>query len=137
MSISSYAQANFFVFANSGVCLTGEVYLAAEGRLEQTDQLRCDARAACLPVEGRTAWSAGLVRPGIGGGITLTKSPDELTILEIVNAVEPIQRITTCPLGMSRTASISVLFTSGSITLWQWSKKRLGYNAGRLLAEPT
>lgn len=38
---------------------------------------------------------------GIGGGITLVKPPDSLTILEVVNAVEPIQRIRTCPLGLA------------------------------------
>lgn len=37
---------------------------------------------------------------GIGGGITLAKTPDALTILEVVNAVEPIARIQTCPLGL-------------------------------------
>jgi Rrf2 family nitric oxide-sensitive transcriptional repressor len=38
---------------------------------------------------------------GIGGGITLVKSPSELTILEVVNAVEPIGRIRECPLGLT------------------------------------
>ncbi|HUE73113.1 MAG TPA: Rrf2 family transcriptional regulator [Pirellulaceae bacterium] len=38
---------------------------------------------------------------GIGGGMTLTKSPAEVTILEVVNAVDPIQRIRTCPLGLA------------------------------------
>lgn len=37
---------------------------------------------------------------GVGGGITLVKTPDQLTILEVVNAVEPIQRIRSCPLGL-------------------------------------
>jgi Rrf2 family protein len=37
---------------------------------------------------------------GVGGGITLVKTPRELTILEVVNAVEPIRRIQTCPLGL-------------------------------------
>jgi Rrf2 family nitric oxide-sensitive transcriptional repressor len=37
---------------------------------------------------------------GIGGGMTLVKTPAELTILEVVNAVEPIGRIHTCPLGL-------------------------------------
>lgn len=37
---------------------------------------------------------------GIGGGITLAKPAEELTILEVVNAVEPIERIKTCPLGL-------------------------------------
>lgn len=46
---------------------------------------------------------AGLVqsRRGIGGGMVLTKRPEELTILEVVNAVEPIARIRTCPLGLA------------------------------------
>lgn len=37
---------------------------------------------------------------GIGGGVTLCKPPADLTILEVVNAVEPIERIHTCPLGL-------------------------------------
>ena len=37
---------------------------------------------------------------GAGGGMTLAKPPADLTILEVVNAVEPIQRIKTCPLGL-------------------------------------
>ena len=37
---------------------------------------------------------------GIGGGVSLAVSPEELSILEVVNAVEPIERITTCPLGL-------------------------------------
>ena len=37
---------------------------------------------------------------GIGGGMTLVKQPAELTILEVVNAVEPIERILTCPLNL-------------------------------------
>jgi len=38
---------------------------------------------------------------GVGGGITLVKPPAGLTILEVVNAVEPIQRIKACPLGLA------------------------------------
>ena len=38
---------------------------------------------------------------GIGGGMTLTKPPSQLTILEVVNAVEPIRRIRSCPLGLA------------------------------------
>ncbi len=38
---------------------------------------------------------------GVGGGVTLTRSPDEISILDVVQAVDPIQRITTCPLGLN------------------------------------
>lgn len=48
---------------------------------------------------------AGIVRSqrGVGGGVMLTRPPAELTILEVVNAVEPttLKRITTCPLGLA------------------------------------
>jgi len=33
--------------------------------------------------------------------MVLLKSPSDLTILEVVNAVEPIGRIRTCPLGLT------------------------------------
>jgi Rrf2 family protein len=38
---------------------------------------------------------------GLGGGISLAKPPAEMTILEIVNAVDPVERITTCPLKLA------------------------------------
>ncbi len=46
---------------------------------------------------------AGIVRSqrGIGGGMSLVKIPSELTILEVVNAVDPINRIKTCPLDLA------------------------------------
>jgi Rrf2 family protein len=46
---------------------------------------------------------AGIIHSqrGIGGGVALAKKPADLTILEVVNAVEPIRRITTCPLGLA------------------------------------
>jgi Rrf2 family transcriptional regulator, nitric oxide-sensitive transcriptional repressor len=45
---------------------------------------------------------AGLVRSqrGLGGGFILTKPAKKINILEIMNAVDPIQRIQTCPLGL-------------------------------------
>jgi Rrf2 family nitric oxide-sensitive transcriptional repressor len=42
-----------------------------------------------------------LSKRGLGGGMILTKSPSDLTILEVVNAVEPIRRIQECPLGLA------------------------------------
>lgn len=37
---------------------------------------------------------------GVKGGVLLARSLDELTMLDVVNAVDPIQRIHTCPLGL-------------------------------------
>jgi Rrf2 family protein len=46
---------------------------------------------------------AGIVnsRRGLHGGFELARSPKELTIWDIVEAVEPIQRIRKCPLRIS------------------------------------
>jgi Rrf2 family nitric oxide-sensitive transcriptional repressor len=45
---------------------------------------------------------AGLVvsQRGLHGGFTLLRSPKDLTILDVVQAVDPILRITTCPLNL-------------------------------------
>jgi len=82
------------------------VHLAAEapnGRT--TDQISLATRVprAYLSKVLQSLVRAGVVHSqrGIGGGMTLSKPADELTILEVVNAVEPIQRIRTCPLGLS------------------------------------
>lgn len=39
-------------------------------------------------------------RSGPGGGYELLHSPSELTILAVINAVSPLERIRQCPLGI-------------------------------------
>lgn len=38
---------------------------------------------------------------GLGGGVSLQRNPREVTILEVINAVDPIVRITKCPLEIA------------------------------------
>ncbi|MCA9157975.1 MAG: Rrf2 family transcriptional regulator [Planctomycetales bacterium] len=40
-------------------------------------------------------------RRGVGGGFHLIRDIDELTVLEVINAVDPIVRITACPLDLT------------------------------------
>ena len=40
-------------------------------------------------------------RSGPGGGYTLLRSPDNITILDVVNAVAPLERIHHCPLALN------------------------------------
>jgi len=46
---------------------------------------------------------AGLVEAqrGKNGGFCLASTPDNLTILDVINAVEPVRRIRSCPLGLA------------------------------------
>lgn len=85
--------------------LRAVVYLAGQSpQPRTTDQV---ARATRVPKAYLSKVLQGLVRAGvvhsqrgIGGGMGLVKPPAELTILEVVNAVEPIGRIRSCPLGL-------------------------------------
>ncbi|MEP6755766.1 MAG: Rrf2 family transcriptional regulator [Chthonomonadales bacterium] len=63
--------------------------------------------ATLVPVHYLSKVLQNLVRGGIlqtqrglHGGCLLLKSPEELTIFEIVDAVDPLKRIRTCPLGI-------------------------------------
>jgi len=40
-------------------------------------------------------------RPGPGGGYSLQKDASEISILDVVNAVSPLERIRHCPLGLA------------------------------------
>jgi Rrf2 family transcriptional regulator, nitric oxide-sensitive transcriptional repressor len=82
------------------------VHLASRSPDAQTtDQI---AAATRVPRAYLSKVIQGLARGGIvqsqrglGGGVTLCVTPDALTILQVVNAVEPIERIRTCPLGLA------------------------------------
>lgn len=86
--------------------LRAVVHLAAqspEGRT--TDQIAAATFVprAYLSKVLQSLTRAGVVQSqrGLGGGMALARPAAELTILEVVNAVEPIQRIRTCPLGLA------------------------------------
>lgn len=83
---------------------------------------------------------AGLVhsRRGIGGGMTLTKSPAELTILEVVNAVDPITRIRECPLGLkAHGVRLCPLHSRLDKALAHVEAAFAGTTLAEVLAEPT
>lgn len=51
-------------------------------------------------LQGLRAKKIVLLQRGVGGGVSLARPPAELTILDVVNAVDPIQRIDSCPLDL-------------------------------------
>jgi Rrf2 family transcriptional regulator, nitric oxide-sensitive transcriptional repressor len=42
-----------------------------------------------------------VVKRGVSGGFLLSKTPREVTIFDVVQSVDPLQRIATCPLELS------------------------------------
>jgi Rrf2 family protein len=86
--------------------LRAVVYLAYEApearTTEQIHQATLVKRAYLAKIlQGLAKKGIVTTQRGVGGGVALAKSPQELTLLEVVNAVEPLQRIRTCPLGIS------------------------------------
>ena len=85
--------------------LRAMVYLAASDDDPQpTEQIaeKTKVPAPYLAKVLQNLTRKGLVRSqrGVRGGFLLARRPDDITILDVVNAVEPIQRIKTCPLGL-------------------------------------
>ena len=123
--------------------LRAAVHLASQSPAARTtDQI---AKATRVPRAYLSKVVQGLARAGvvhstrgIGGGVSLTKSPAEITILEIVNAVEPIQRIRTCPLGIApHGVHLCPLHARLDQALASVEKAFGGTTLGELLAEPT
>ncbi len=85
--------------------LRAVVVLARDpGRAYSADEI---AKATRMPRRYAHKVLQALVRgrlvrsqPGPGGGYALLHSPEEVSILDVVEAVEPIPRIRRCPLGL-------------------------------------
>ena len=82
----------------------------------------------------------GLVKTqrGVGGGVSLTRTPDQLTILDVVNAVEPIERIATCPLNLpNHGANLCPLHRRMDAALAGVEEALRASTLAEVLAEPT
>ncbi len=85
--------------------LRAVVYLAQHA--EESWTTKQIAAATRVPAGYLSKVLQGLSRSGLitsqrgrHGGFQLTGDPEQLTILEVVNAVEPIRRINHCPLNL-------------------------------------
>ncbi len=86
--------------------LRAVVFLGSQaGRPATTHRIAADTKvpAGYLAKVLQALGKAGLVHAqrGLHGGYALTRPLDELTVLEVVNAVDPLQRIHHCPLGLA------------------------------------
>lgn len=84
--------------------LRAVVYLADQGEPCTTNRIaeRTQVPAGYLAKVMQALGRAGIVQAqrGLHGGFVLAIDPDELTVLEVVTAVEPVRRIHECPLGL-------------------------------------
>jgi Rrf2 family protein len=85
--------------------LRAVVYLASQAGAAQTTQQIAEATrvpAGYLSKVMQGLTRAGLVHSqrGLHGGFTLTRPAEELTVLDVIEAVDPIRRIRSCPLGI-------------------------------------
>jgi Rrf2 family protein len=84
--------------------LRAVVYLAGQSGPRTTQQIAETTLvpAGYLAKVMQSLGRAGVVKSqrGLNGGFTLTIPPAELSILTVVNAVDPILRIAECPLGI-------------------------------------
>lgn len=75
---------------------------------------------------------------GINGGFMLVKDPHDLSLLEIINATEPIRRIESCPLGIpGHTHALCPLHHRLDATIAMIEKEYRETTVGDLLEEPT
>ncbi len=106
VQISTYriAASSFMITQTAEYALRAIVYLADQDGPRTTAQIAetTQVPAGYLAKVMQGLSRAGLVKSqrGVNGGFTMAHDPKELSILAIINAVDPIQRFATCPLDI-------------------------------------
>ena len=85
--------------------LRAVVYLAMHSPEAQTTAAIAEATKVptaylAKVLQGLRAKDIVKLQRGLRGGVSLAREPDQITILDVVNAVDPVQRITHCPLDL-------------------------------------
>lgn len=89
-------------------CLAGEVGRSASADFI-AEKTKVPRRYLHRVLQDLTAAELVRSKPGPGGGYELARPADGLTILDVVNAVSPIERIRNCPLGLPSHTSLCPL----------------------------
>ena len=84
----------------ASVCLAGAEGSLTAGQIADTCRLPLGYLSKVLRLLAR----AGIVssRRGPTGGFHLRRPPEAITLLEVIRAVDPFERIKVCPLGVPR-----------------------------------
>ncbi len=125
--------------------LRAVVYLASQApEARTTDQIAAATRMAdkrpylAKVLQGLARKGLVVTQRGVGGGVSLARPPERVTILDVVNAVEPVRRITTCPLGLAaHGARLCPLHKRMDDALAHVERALGGTTLAEVLAEPT
>jgi Rrf2 family protein len=122
--------------------LRAVVFLAQQGRAATTAEISLGTKvpAPYLAKVLQALSAAGIVaaRRGVGGGIALAVEPEDLSILTVVNAVDPVQRIESCPLGLaSHGVRLCALHKKLDRAIEQVESAFADTTLAEILAEPT
>jgi Rrf2 family protein len=82
---------------------------------------------------------AGVVNSqrGLHGGFTLTRPPTELTVFDVLQAVDPIRRIRSCPLGLKDHVNLCPLHRRLDSAIGMVEEALKKSTIAELLAEPS
>lgn len=72
--------------------------LVSTSELAEVTKVPMNYLAKVLQLLARADLVSG--RRGVGGGYRLTRDPDQISMLDVINSIDPILRITACPLGL-------------------------------------
>ncbi len=119
------------------------VHLANNQGVPQTNRQISEATLVPMPYLSKVLQSmcrAGLIHSqrGLHGGFTLAQPAEELTVYRVIDVVDPIQRIHTCPLGLaSHGVNLCPLHRRIDDALAQVEKAFRASTIADLLSEPT
>jgi Rrf2 family protein len=121
--------------------LRAVVYLASRPAAAQTTQQI--AEATRVPAGYLSKVLQGLARAGVvhaqrglHGGFTLALPPERLTVLDVLQAVDPIRRIRSCPLGLKGHVNLCPLHRRLDNALAMVEDALRSSTIAELLAEP-
>lgn len=89
-------------------CLAGDVD-QAESADQLAEQTKVPRRYLHKVLQDLVRAELVRSRSGPGGGYALDRPVDKITILDVINAVDPLERIRHCPLGLPSHTSLCPL----------------------------
>lgn len=106
ISYNEERKVTLLISQTAEYALRAIAHLCSQPEEAQTTQQIADATRVPVPYLSKVLQAltrAGLIRSlrGLHGGFKLLKDSEELTVYDVVQAVDPLQRILTCPLGLA------------------------------------